>query len=239
MMVSQDRDEALLEALQGAATLEEAIYDLRSWLQVDHVTYHFAQSLDLGADTPFVKSTYAANWISRYLLKGYVRVDPVVKQGFKSQLPFFWHDLEIADESLELMRDAIAHGLGASGYSIPIIDRKSRRALLSLNCDMEAPAWCAFIKERAPLLLSVAHEIHKRAIFDIYGDNDPMPVLARRELEVLTWTALGKDHKAIACILEISEHTVRSYLKSCRHKLDCTSLAQCVAKAIQLRIINP
>lgn len=48
--------------------------------------------------------------------------------------------------------------------------------------------------------------------------------LSPRELECLHWAALGKDYKDIAMILEISEHTTRSYLKSARVKLGCAMI---------------
>ena len=60
-----------------------------------------------------------------------------------------------------------------------------------------------------------------------------------RVAETLYWTAQGKDYKEIAIIVGISDHTVRTYMRSARYKLDCANLSQAVAKAIKLRLINP
>ena len=51
------------------------------------------------------------------------------------------------------------------------------------------------------------------------------------------WTAEGKVHTEIAIILNLSEHTVRGYLKDARIKLDSVSLAQAVSKAASLGLI--
>ena len=81
--------------------------------------------------------------------------------------------------------------------------------------------------------------IHHKAIFELHGEHDPVPQLSAREIECLRWTALGKDSIDIAVILKLSEHTTRSYIKSARHKLGGGSIAFTVARAMQLRLINP
>ncbi len=43
----------------------------------------------------------------------------------------------------------------------------------------------------------------------------------------------------MAEILDIAETTARFYLTSARNKLNCLTIAHCVAKAISLRIIPP
>ena len=79
---------------------------------------------------------------------------------------------------------------------------------------------------------------HRRALVELYkGEN--IPSLSPRELECLSWTTQGKDANTIAAILEISEYTVRDYLKSARQKLGCATIAQAVYQATRLRLINP
>ena len=84
-----------------------------------------------------------------------------------------------------------------------------------------------------------AHVIHRKAIYELHGENDPVPTLSPREIECLHWTALGKDYKDIAVILGISEHTTRDYLKTARFKLGCATISAAASRAVQLRIINP
>ena len=39
---------------------------------------------------PYIRLTYPASWIKRYLQMGYVDIDPVVREGFLRTLPFDW-----------------------------------------------------------------------------------------------------------------------------------------------------
>lgn len=87
--------------------------------------------------------------------------------------------------------------------------------------------------------LENAQVIHKMAMASMLGPNHKMPILSRRELEVLGWTARGKDYIEIAMIMGISEHTVRSYMRTARAKLGSVNLAQAVAIATKWRLISP
>ena len=72
------------------------------------------------------------------------------------------------------------------------------------------------------VLKLLAKDIHIKAIAEAYSDEADMPQLPPRELECLKWTAAGKTYSEIAIILHLSEHTVRSYLKSVRLRLSCS-----------------
>jgi DNA-binding NarL/FixJ family response regulator len=63
-------------------------------------------------------------------------------------------------------------------------------------------------------------------------------LLTRRELEVLKGIVAGHTDRTIAKSLHISEHTVRSHIKSLYKKLRVSSRAQAVAKALQDKIIQ-
>jgi DNA-binding CsgD family transcriptional regulator len=226
------------EAVVKAASVEEAVVMIRDNYRLDHVTYHHAQIVG-DIDAPYVKSTYPAQWLARYLLRGYLHVDPVVREGFSRQLPFDWRELTMTSDARDLMRDAVAHGLGGNGYSIPLVDKQVRRALFSINSNMPLEQWDAFLARHAGELSDLAARIHRMAVAELYGESDPLPQLGPRELECLTWAARGKDYKSIARILSISENTVRDYLKTARLRLDGATIAQAVAKAIRLHLIRP
>jgi DNA-binding CsgD family transcriptional regulator len=147
--------------------------------------------------------------------------------------------LQLTPDARELMVDALAHGLGGNGYSIPVVDKQVRRALFSVNSGMPAQEWDAFVALHAGALADLATRIHRMAVTELYGDSDPLPQLGPREIQCLTWAARGKDYKAIAQILAISENTVRDYLKTARLRLDGATIAQAVAKAIRLQLIRP
>ena len=65
----------------------------------------------------------------------------------------------------------------------------------------------------------------------------PQERLSSREIECLRWSAAGKSSEEIAIILELSAHTVASYLKGAMRKLDAVNRMQAVARACRYRLL--
>lgn len=230
---------AASEQISEATELIDALIGVQEIYDIDFTTYHLAHTISDIVDTPFVRTTYKDAWIARYLLRGYVRIDPVVQEGLVRQLPFDWREIEVKDSAVRaFMLDARKHGVAQNGFSIPIID-KSRRALLTLNSSMDDTIWTARVKRYRSEWIEVAQLIHRKAILQLYGARDPILLLGQRELECLHWAALGNDAKGISTILSLSQHTVKTYLKSARHKLGCITTAAATTKARHLRLIHP
>lgn len=232
------RFERIALEVQDAKSVQDALQIFQLAYGVDFATYHLAFTIVDIIDTPYVRTTYNATWVSRYLLRDYVKIDPVLREGLVRQLPFDWREVDIPQAAHEFLLDAQDHGVGANGYSIPIVD-KSRRALLSLNSRRAGDEWSATVAQYREEWLELAFLIHHKAIFELYGEHDPIPQLSAREIECLHWRALGKDSGDIAVLLKLSEHTTRAYLKSARNKLGGGSITYAIARAIQLRLIHP
>lgn len=236
-----DHSERLQRAYSDIDRLDNvmsAISVLQQAYRIDHVTYHLSQTAVALVDAPFVRTTYGEGWVARYLLRGYVSVDPIVAEGFLRKFPFDWREVEASDAARDFLSDAIQHGIGKNGFSIPVLD-KSRRALLSLNSSASDDEWDDIVADAHDEWLELALLIHRKAILEVFGRPDPVPLLSPREMECLHWLALGNDHKGVALILGLSEHTTRSYLKSARYKLGCLTTTAATARAIQLRLISP
>ncbi len=62
--------------------------------------------------------------------------------------------------------------------------------------------------------------------------------LSDREMSVLQWVAAGKINWEIACILRISERTVKFHLGNVMTKLNCNTRSQAVAKAFNWGILR-
>jgi DNA-binding CsgD family transcriptional regulator len=161
-----------------------------------------------------------------------------VREGFLRQLPFDWRDLDVTPESLAFLDDALRHGVGRNGFSIPVADKVGRRAILSFNTNASVADWEGIVHRYRSDWLEVAHLVHRKAISELYGESDPIPALSPRERECLYWSALGKDYKDIALILGLSRHTTRSYIKSARTKLGCATISAAASLAVKLRIIT-
>jgi LuxR family transcriptional regulator, quorum-sensing system regulator CinR len=232
-------DSILIKAfavIEKTPDVESVVCKLRDLLEIDHVVYN---SSKLGASPsadPYVRLTYPASWIKRYLLMGYQDIDPVLREGFQRTLPFAWSELTIQDPAMKsFMADALLHGIGPYGYSIPVISKHGHRALFTISFSGPEQEWALFLAVNRSALIQIANRLHRRVIAEIFGEDRPN--LTTRELECLRWIALGKASNEIALILHISTHTARDYLKSARYKLDCVTSAQAASKAINLGLM--
>jgi DNA-binding CsgD family transcriptional regulator len=229
--------ESAYSIIATAEQVEDVVLQLRDLLGLDHYVYH---SSKLGASPsadPYIRLTYPASWIKRYLQMGYVDVDPVLKEGFQRTLPFDWQELTISTaEEMNLLMDALAHGVGPNGLSIPVRSKHGHRGLVSMTSSCDRSVWEDFRAAALTSLVDIANRLHRRVIADEFGEDHPH--LSARELECLRWIAGGKEAGDIATILEISQHTVRDYLKSARFKLDCVTSAQAVSKAVKIGLLT-
>lgn len=188
---------------------------------------------------PFVRATYGGEWIRRYVLKNYIDLDPVLERGLGASEPFYWADVPRETRPVqEFFADAMAHGVGNCGYTVPIADKNGRRAMFTVNDEWDAADFAAKLAPAERSLRDVALVLHRKALIEAGVDDDP-PALSPREIECLIWTARGKDANTVAEILDISEHTVRDYLKSAKSKLGCSTIAQAVFEATRLNLIRP
>ena len=69
-------------------------------------------------------------------------------------------------------------------------------------------------------------------------ERDGIMPLTQRELEILKEMVAGHTDREIGDSLHVSEHTVRSHIKSLYRKLRVSSKSQAVAKALQHKIIQ-
>lgn len=232
------RQEEAFSIIEETPEMETAVMRLRDLIGVDHLVYHSSRLGVSPSVDPYIQLTYPASWIKRYLERGYVDIDPVLREGFLRALPFDWSEVKVeSPEEVELLMDAIAHGVGPNGLSIPLRSKQGHRGLLSLTHSGERDAWDRFREANLAALIEIGNRLHRRVIADVFGESHLH--LTERELECLHWVSLGKDAGDIAAILSISPHTARDYLKSARHKLDCVTSAQAVTKAVKLGLLIP
>lgn len=234
--ISSDRLERAVDSIGLLQAVEEILTGLRDLLGVEHIIYSTSISSVDPTITPLVRSTFPAVWLKRYIEMSYEKIDPVLRRGYASALPFRWSEVGGSDPATAaMMGDAARHGVGPQGLSIPVVTKTGRRGLFSISSSEPVETWDAFVDTNLSALREVAYGLHKRVTSDLSGE--PALHLSARELECLTWCARGKEAGDIAIILGISPHTVRDYLKSMRYKLNCSNLPQAVAKGIALGFI--
>lgn len=229
----------LIEAysiIDKKAEVQTVVTELRDFLNVDHLVYFTSKFGGSPSADPYIRLTYPASWLARYLAMGYADVDPILREGFRRTLPFEWSELDRSNGAeAAFLEDAAAHGVGPHGYSIPVSTKHGHRGLLAASFSRSEAEWIKFLATTRQGLIQIANRLHRRVIADLFGEDRPR--LTPRELECLRWVALGKGSTEIAAILQISPHTTRDYLKSVHYKLDCVTSAQAVTKAVKLGLL--
>jgi hypothetical protein len=87
-------------------------------------------------------ATYSRAWQQRYFVKEYMAIDPVIAHGRQAVVPFDWADLNFGDPTRKaFLADALTHGVGRNGLSIPLRNRKGVVALVSFTSDLSKDAW--------------------------------------------------------------------------------------------------
>lgn len=227
-----------LTTLQSATTLEDlqsVTEALRDHYKVGHVVYHWVNSVG----ERFGAGTYSPEWVDRYLEKDYLRMDPVIFGCFQRFTPVIWKELDWSSKAARAMlQDAMDFGLGNQGYTIPIRGPSGQFALFTLNGVANDEVWEAFVDEHARDLMILAHELNKKALeFEQWGEAATTPMLSPRELGAMTCLAKGMNRAQAAADMQISEHTLRVYIESARHKLGALNTTHAVARALSTGVI--
>lgn len=230
--------ETLLTSLQAAASLEDlqaATERLRDILGVKHVVYHWVNA----NGERYGAGTYSNDWVDRYLEMDYLRMDPVIFGCFQRFTPADWKALDWSSKPARAMfRDALEHGLGNQGYSVPVRGPQGQFALFTVNADTDDESWADFIDRRGRELVIFAHEFNRKALEFERGEDGPhTPSLSPRELAAMRCLARGMNRAQAAVELGISEHTLRVYIESARHKLGALNTTHAVARALSAGLI--
>lgn len=230
--------EDLQDQLSQARALEElqrVTEQLRDHFGISHVVYHWVNSVG----ERFGAGTYSQEWVDRYVEKDYLHIDPVILGSFQRFTPTNWKDMDWTTKAARAMlKDAISHGVGPQGLTIPIRGPNGQFALFTVtdNCDDET--WAAFIKQNQRDLLLVSHEFNQKALaFEggVFSVNHPS--LSPRELSAISLLGRGRSRAQAANEMSISEHTLRVYIEAARHKLGAMNTTHAVARALALGLI--
>ena len=232
MGMALDAD-AVLERLEEARTLADLqgiVTALRDGLGVRHVVYRW-----VSADgEQYGCGTHDPAWVRRYVERDYLRVDPVVAGCFQRFHPVDWKRLDwSAPRARAFRQDAIPPGVGRQGFSVPIRGPGGQFALFTVSDDRGDEAWAAFVRQRQRVLILIAHSLNRKAL-EIGGARSPGPAraLSPREVDALTFLAMGYARGQVAGMLSISEHTLRAYIESARFKLGALNTTHAVARAL-------
>lgn len=232
------RLEQILDDIERGSSLDDlqkTLEDLRDHYRVDHIVYHWVNS----AGEQYGCGTYDPVWAERYQAKDYLRIDPVIQGCFQRFHPVDWNELDWSSKASKSFRaDAIAHGVGNQGFSVPIRGPNGQFALFTLNHTCEDAVWDRFTRMHRSSVILMAYYCNQRALeFEPARTPAPAKSLSPREVDALTLLALGQSRAQVADALSISEHTLRVYIESARFKLGAINTTHAVARAISRGLI--
>lgn len=224
-----------LETAEGLDDLQVIIEDLRDQFDVDHIVYHWVSS----NGQQYGCGTYSMDWVNHYLEKGYLRIDPVVQGCYQRFHPVDWKRLDWSGKAARaFLQDAVSYGVGNQGFSIPIRGPNGQFALFSLSHNCDDATWDRFTEKHRRDLILVAHYFNQKALeFEPGRAPEAVQPLSPREIEAMTLLAIGYNRAQAADTLSISEHTLRVYVESARHKLGAMNTTHAVARALSRGII--
>jgi DNA-binding CsgD family transcriptional regulator len=227
----------LLEQLADASDLDalgRCIHSIRDSYEVEHIVYHSVKS----GGEQWGALTYAKDWVDTYTREGFQAIDPVVLSCFNRVDAVDWKRLDWSTRPARaLIAEGVAHGLGNQGLSLPVRGPSGQFALFTVNHKVGDDAWRRFTKTHLNDLLLAAHFVNERAVVLDGAAEAPSSSLSPREADTLTLLAAGKSRAQAAESLKISEHTLRVYIESARHKLGAMNTTHAVANALSRGLI--
>ena len=230
--------EGLLESLEQISELDElqAVSEgLRDVYEIDHLAYHWVS----GSGEKFGCGTYSDAWRQRYAERDYLRTDPVIQGCYQRFHPVDWKLLDWTGKYVRaFLEDALAHGVGNQGYTVPIRGPNGQFALFTVSHHCDDKAWEAFTKAHRGELILIAHYFNHKALqLEPGRAPEPTQMLSPREIDAMTFLAMGYNRAQVAATLSISEHTLRVYIESARFKLGAANTTHAVARALSRGLI--
>lgn len=231
--------QATIEAQGRELTSRGLLTLIRDGLELLNVAYLALHVPPLTRRQFYSEVTYSDEWVDRYVSQGYVKIDPVMPAAAAGIMPIDWSAIDRSKREVhDFFVDAEAYGVGNQGITIPIRGANGERAFFSINMQATDADWAIFKKENMSILQAVAHFYHNK-VLETHGISFPDVALTPRQAEVLRWAANGKSIKDAAEIMQLSPHTVQTYLEGAKSRLQALNTVHAVARALQLQLIDP
>lgn len=218
-----------------ARTAEESFADLG----FEHYAICSIRADEFGpcsAGLPMHVTNYAQEWADHYTDSQFFSTDPVLQFGRLVSYPISWTDLRNAPGFLashaEVLDQARDFGL-QSGMCMSVHNIDGSLLLASLASSRQRSFGTALKKELARRVQALT-ELPGGQVNSASCNYD----LTKREVECLSWCAIGKTSSDISAILGISNNTVDFHLKSAMRKLSANSRIFAIVKALKSGLIS-
>lgn len=226
----------LLAGVEGLDAIFEAITLGARRLGFERCAYGLRIKVPFTRPETIIISNYDARWQQRYRDANYLDTDPTVAHGARSGEPIIWSD-DVFKHTPQLWSEARDCGLRV-GWAQSCFGAKGMVGMLSLVRSHEALS-SAEIAQHDPFLRCLANIAHLALSAGFARDHPAWhPKLTAREIEVLQWTADGKNTEDVAQLLHISVNTVKFHIKNVIEKLDVPNKPAAVARATALGFLD-
>lgn len=184
---------------------------------------------------PMVAS-FPEDFVEAYFSGNFLAIDPVVERAYHRAMPYRWRqvgDLKPLTESEQFYMQQLDDAGISDGIAVPLFGPHGKVGFAGFGMKHGKGDLSPHEMQELQLL---AYHLYTHYLDK--GEETAVPMLSPREREVLQWIAVGKSNSVIADILGISEHTVDSLLRRAYRKLNVTTRAAAVVKAVQWGIIT-
>ena len=184
-----------------------------------------------------IKSNYPDDWQNHYTAKGYVKIDPVIMQVVRSNIPFTWEYLRklqcITREQLQILQEGDEAGLH-EGVGVRLSGTGSGLAGVGLASSSKGINPDRNMLSKIKLLTEQFHLAYcSMGATELFEAK-----LSNREIEILKWWALGKSSEEVAMIIGCTLHNIKYHAQNIFSKLHANTKIFAVAKAIRLGIVS-
>ena len=237
-MAIKNKLDVILEVMDAATTLGDLqgiVEKIGATMAIDHKISHWVDR----AGDHYYFGTYSAEWAARYQEMNYVRIDPVVASCYRGVDPVNWKELDWTPKNVRgFLADALEHGVGNQGYSIPMRGPNGQFAVFTVSHNCSDADWDRFISDHGRSLVLMAFFFNSKALqLEPQRTGKAQKTLSPREVDVLTLLGIGKSRAQVSEALSISQHTLRVYVESARAKLAAENTTHAVAVAISRGLV--
>ena len=192
----------------------------------------------------FVASDTPQEWREKYKVENFINSDIRLIKAKQSSLPFTWENLEYDKNSgkVDVLQEASKYDIN-HGVTFPIHGPQgSYFGFLFLAYKIKPKKMQSRIEHITPymqiIVMQLIETLRKRIQSESYYFSEHhSSSLTKRQRTCLAWAAEGKTSEEIGIILQISSSMVNRHLDNASHKLNSTNRAQCIAKAIDQKLI--
>jgi len=177
------------------------------------------------------------DWREIYVNKGYSHIDPVSQMAMRITRPFRWAEcyVDLTPAQQAFVDHSKSYGLNY-GITFPMKHAKGMPGTVSFGSDRDFKLTS---EEKIELEILGRHAFER--IEELMGTPGEIAniTLSAREHDILTLVAQGKTNWEIGAILDLSEYSVRDYLKDISKRMQTSNRTHTVTRAIQLGLILP